>query len=351
MKFNRALLTFSLLLLLVNGAQAYPITLERDKQYEVKFSRALSAKELAMMVETYKLEPREIKFEIPVGGGEAVFGGYTVSDSETIREAIKNMLARHIGFLESALPTTEEQLMTETDPVLVAGLRQWNQRFAALLKDAKKGNLAFSAIKVNGSALLGTVALNPQIRSVTLFSIQRDEIAETLTQPFMLNAAFAQKPSWAPFKGSSKVTKRMIFQIFYFDDVSAFDSLSSYEHETQVYEKKFASYDNFYDTNLPGDHYKDTTALDFITNRDCGCTIFGVGTLSASKIKTNTLYWSNMSLKPGTKDSAKVIVKGQIGRMDAVRTGWRSQWNVRGIATEKLFTLTAPAQTQIKWTH
>jgi hypothetical protein len=99
------------------------------------------------------------------------------------------------------------------------------------------------------------------------------------------------------------------------------------------------------------DYYKDTTFLDSITNRDCGCEIFAVGTISASKIKTDTLYWSNMSLKPGSKTSAKVIVKGQIGRLDLVRRGWRSQWNVRGIATEKLFTLNAPAQTQIKWTH
>jgi hypothetical protein len=350
MKFNRVLLTFSLLLLFVNGTQAYLTVSERVEQYDVKFSRALTAKELATMVIKYKLEPKQINCEIPVGDGEVVFGGYTVSDSETIKEAIPNMLARHIGFLESALTTTQEQLTTETDPVLVAGLRQWNERFATLLKDAKKGNIAFSAMKVNGSPSLGTLALSPQIRSVAPFSIKRKEIAESLTQPFILNAAFAKKPSWAPFKGSTKITQRMAFEIFYFDDVSAFDSLSSYEHETQVYEKKFATYDNYYETNLP-DSYKDTTVLDSITNRDCGCEIFGVGTVSASKMKTNTLYWSNMSLKPGKKDSAKVIVKGQIGRLDAVRQGWRSQWNVRGIATEKLFTLDAPAQTQIKWTH
>ncbi len=350
MKFNQSVLTVSLMLLLMSGAQAYPVTLERGEQYDIRFSRALSAKDLATMVETYKLEPREINFEILVGGGEAVFGGYTVSGSETIREAIPNMLARHISFLESALTTTQEQLTTETDPVLVAGLRQWNERFAALLKDAKKAGIAFSAVKVNGSPQLSTLALNPQIQSVIPFSIERKEAAETLTQPFMLNAAFAMKPSWAPYKGSTKITQRMVFQIFYFDDVSAFDSLSTYEHEAQVYEKKFATYDNYYESNMPN-RYKDTTFFDSITNRDCGCEIFGVGTTTASELKANTMYWSNMSLKPGTEKTAKVIVKGQKGRLDLVRRGWRSQWNVRGIATEKLFTLDAPAQNQIKWTH
>jgi hypothetical protein len=149
MNFRQALPVLALLLLLVCGAQANPLTPDRDKQYVIKFSGALSAPELARVVETYRLEPRELKCEIPVGG-DTMYAGYTVTQSETIKEALSGMSARHIDFLKSALATTREQLMTETDPVLVAGLRQWNERFASLLKDLRKENLSFSALTVNG---------------------------------------------------------------------------------------------------------------------------------------------------------------------------------------------------------
>lgn len=351
MRFRQSLPVFALLLLLVSGAQANPLTQDRGKQYEIKFSGALPAPELARMVETYRLEARELKCEIPVGG-DTMYAGYTVAGSKTIKEAISGMSARHVSFLEAALATTGERLTTETDPVLVEGLRQWNERFALLLKDARKENLSFIAMTVDGGPLLEALTLNPRVRSVTPVGAGRGEVeaAQTLKRPFILNASYLPKPSWAPFKGSSKVTQRMSFQTFYFDDVSAFDSLATYEHEAQVYEKKFAYYDGYYATNMP-DHYRDTTFLDSVTNRDCGCEIFGVGTTRASGLQAKKMYWSDMSLRPGTKKNARVIIKGQLGRLDAVRRGWRSQWNVRGVATTTLYNLTAPAPNQLSWTN
>lgn len=92
---------------------------------------------------------------------------------------------------------------------------------------------------------------------------------------------------WIPYKGYSSVTQSMTYQDFTFKSgvKNSFGSNASYEHETQVYEKKFADYSNgrcF--SNLPY-YYRDTQACDSWPYASRSVDNFTVGSAKAEDIQ------------------------------------------------------------------
>ena len=111
--------------------------------------------------------------------------------------------------------------------------------------------------------------------------------------------------SWAPYGGTSVVQTTYISHTMYFNNVSAFGSSGTYEHETQVYDMNYADYGGYWSSNLPR-AYKDTQFADSIDN-------FTVGSASASSIVTFSQYYTYMSLSPQRAVNPTVRIKGQRG--------------------------------------
>lgn len=111
--------------------------------------------------------------------------------------------------------------------------------------------------------------------------------------------------SWAAYTGWSAVTQSYSYQTFKFDNLIAYIDISTYEHETQIYDKNFADYAGYWASNLPCP-YKDTPFLDNIDN-------FTVGSAYADALVANYNYWTYMSLRPQSSKTALCKIRGQIG--------------------------------------
>lgn len=134
------------------------------------------------------------------------------------------------------------------------------------------------------------------------FAIQRQKSISTNNAPALQSL---NHESWAPYKGASAVERDYLFNLFYFNDVSGFDYINTYEHETQVYSKDYADYGGYWSSDLPS-AYKDTQILDKLDN-------FTVGSSRADDIKTSRDYFCYMTLSPQTNISPDVRIKGQLG--------------------------------------
>jgi len=108
---------------------------------------------------------------------------------------------------------------------------------------------------------------------------------------------------------------------------------STYEHETQVYNKNFADYNGYWSSNLPRAYY-DTPFCDSIDN-------FTIGSAQASSIRVNSQYYTYMALRAGSASNATVRTKGQKGHR---WPSWcYSTWCIFADATtSSMATFTAP---------
>lgn len=134
---------------------------------------------------------------------------------------------------------------------------------------------------------------------------------------FFVQNVSAREP-WAPCKGTSKVTQSGTWQSFTFtcDAVCKFDFPSTYECETQVYNKKFADYDDSkadnWKSTLPR-KYLDTQASDYWPFANSDVENFTVGSAEARLIFGKVEYSVYMKLKKGSAKNATIRIKGQKG--------------------------------------
>lgn len=160
--------------------------------------------------------------------------------------------------------------------------------------------------------------------------------------------ASAQYP-WVPYKGYSIVDQSQTKQTFTFSKsaVKEFGSKSTYECETQIYDKKFADCEGkIWHSSLPH-YYIDTQWCDFAPLASGEVDNFTMGSAEANKIKGETEYYTYIKLKPGSVKSAEVIIKGQKGHriIDNKNYPLRySTWNIAADATSNgLLSFKAPS--------
>jgi hypothetical protein len=97
---------------------------------------------------------------------------------------------------------------------------------------------------------------------------------------------------WAPTTGYSSVSQQKAYNNFYFSGVEGnYSDEETYEHETQVYNTKFADTSGYWSSNLP-QAYFDTPFLDEIDN-------FTIGSAQGSDIVSNKQYMTYITLKKG----------------------------------------------------
>lgn len=163
----------------------------------------------------------------------------------------------------------------------------------------------------------------------------------------------APASAWEPYKGRSIVDQTQTKQWFTFwnKDAGEFGSKSTYEHETQIYDKKFADCDGRdYISSLPH-YYLDTQRCDFYPLASNEVDNFTMGSAEANLIKGETEYSVYIKLKPGSVKSASVIIKGQKGHriIDNKNYPLRySTWNIAADATTTLTSFKAPTGER-KW--
>ncbi len=108
---------------------------------------------------------------------------------------------------------------------------------------------------------------------------------------------FAGEP-WAPISGYSSVSQDGAYNRFKFRLLDGqYGADETYEHETQVYNKKFADYAGDWSSNLPAKYY-DTTFLDVLNPE--AVDNFTIGSARAEDLQGEVNYYTFMDLKKGT---------------------------------------------------
>lgn len=113
---------------------------------------------------------------------------------------------------------------------------------------------------------------------------------------------------WTPYRGTTDLQKDYIYNWFVFNNTSAFGSASTYEHETIVYNKGFASLPlwAWSNSNLPRS-YKECLEQDDDYDK------FAMGTLQATDIRKEVWYYTFQDISPENAPSSNAQINGQIG--------------------------------------
>lgn len=111
--------------------------------------------------------------------------------------------------------------------------------------------------------------------------------------------------SWEPAYWTSKVDQNGTTQTFYFDDVSYFWKTSTYEHETHIYNRNYATYWWEWKSNLPS-AYLDNNWFDWDTFLPT------IWTSKAIDLEKNKEYSTYIKFNKWTDKNARIMVKWQI---------------------------------------
>lgn len=274
------------------------------KKVKVEFKTPVSISDISSFVKKYNLNPTELYFK-----EEEINGGYTVRPGESIETAIVNLKEAHASFLKYAIAKTKTDVDKATDDNMKKQIAVLGTTFSQAQKKFNSGNLNIYALELLNDNKLQVLQKNNLVKAVELpikksyisTKVQKDIADITTTN----SAKSLTRESWAPYAGTSDVDQTRTYQTFYFNEVSDFGSNSTYESESQVYDNEFADYNNYWCSNLPNAYY-DTPFMDSMDN-------FTIGSSKASSLETEKQYYTNMSLKKGTVDSALVRIKGQKG--------------------------------------
>lgn len=302
------------------------------------FVSPLSSRDLNSVVRQNGIQPKEIYYEM-----HGVYGGYTLQSGEDIEAALKNMKKKHFKFLRFALTTNKKAQKSLAKRDKTFGLKELNKQLSKVLRDTERGEFRFSGMKIENDEKVFPLLDQGVIQNFSDQSAKHPERrSEQKTEDGDRRVYSWYHESWAPFGGTSNVTKSQTYQTFYFNNVSEFGSTATYEHETQVYNKNFADYDGYWSSNLPRAYY-DTPALDTMDN-------FTVGSAEASSIQTYTRYYTYMGLRSGSASNATVKIRGQKGHR--IFDWCYSTWCIKAEATTfpgRLAELTAPGK--VNWMY
>jgi len=286
---------------------------------QIEFVTPLKAESYVAVANQFNLKTDEINFQI----GE-FSGGYTLKSGD-LRKELLSIKSTFIENMSNALKFNSEKDSSEL-----------RQNIQTALNVASQGQMFFLNATVRGSA-------------EALLEMNQKGIATTMPDKKVIQSSnpmaapqSSSHETWAPYKGTTTVTRNYLYNTFFFDNKAGFDSASTYESETHLY-KQYANYGGFWSSNLPR-AYKDTQLLD-----SAGLDNFTVGCLQASSIQPYKEYFAYMALTPETNIRSELWIKGQIGYR---YPSWLySLWNVFPLATTKpgMYKGTAPMAGGVCW--
>ncbi len=305
--------------------------------FDVKFTRPLKVVEFQSWLTQYNGTPTELNFS----HGE-IQGGLTVDPTDSLTESFTKLKNKHTEFLLTAMSSIDEEIFKASNKSDKIRLSKLKEQFVLSQEMNKKGQKIDGArIHINNPVITDRIASDSLVEHLGKLNNKSTDNPTSLAA----TSYFVSPKLWYPTKGSTKTTKGLAFNIFYFGDASGFDSFNgilTYEHETQVYNTNFANYGGYWSSNLPR-AYKDTQFLDTLDN-------FTIGSSKASDIVANTQYYTSMDLTGGSASSATVRIKGQLGHR--YPSSCYSTWCIfADMTTPTLKSYTAPISTQVSWTY
>ncbi len=286
---------------------------------QIEFVTPLRADSYATVASQFNLKTDEINFQI----GE-FSGGYTLR-SDDLKKELLSAKSTFIENMSNALQFSSENNSPEL-----------RQNIQTVINIASQNQMLFSRATVRGS----TEALAEMNQRGIAIIIPNEKVVQS-SNP-MTAPQSSSHETWAPYKGTTYVSRNCISNTFFFDNKAGFNSSSTYESETHLY-KQYANYGGSWGSNLPM-AYKDTQLLD-----SAGLDNFTVGCLQASSIQPYKEYFAYMALNPETNIKSELWIKGQIGYR---YPSWiYSIWNVFPLATTKpgMYKGTAPMAGGVSW--
>lgn len=333
--------TLALLLITAIGFNMKKVTAAiSSPDYNIQFNNSFTTDELKNFVNKYQLNIKELYFSQGEGAG-----GYTVLDDKNIDEIIIDLNFKHQQSLSEAIEENKKFIKNSKDAEEIQRIQTLQNTFLKESNQDTKSQLLIASIDISVSDKKITALLknNPLVKEISKKSTKILSRLESNNQDLQNNEQGAinslYHETWAPYGGNSTVNRSSSYQTFNFNNVSAFTSNTTYEHETQIYNRSFANYGGYWYSNLPTP-YLDTNFLD-----TCGtysCDNFTIGTPRANWITRNTQYYANMLLTPQSATSALVRIKGQKGHRTP--SNCYTTWCVFADATTgSMATYTAPS--------
>jgi hypothetical protein len=304
---------------------------------DIEFSHPLKIEELQPWLTQHNVVTSEINFS----HGE-IQGGLEIDPNDSLGDSFVKLQAKHAEFLSVAISSIDEDLLKTNDKLGKKRLTELRKQLVLSQEiNKKEQEIDGVRISVSSPSITENIESDPLIAQVR--RLKKESGGDSLA--LAATTYYVSPKLWYPTKGSTKTTKSLAFNTFYFANASGFDSFSgilTYEHETQVYNSSFANYGGYWSSNLPK-AYKDTQFLDSLDN-------FTVGSSKASDIVANTQYYTSMDLSGGTASSATVRIKGQLGYR--YPSTCYSTWCIFAIMTTPTLKMyTAPISTQVSWTY
>ena len=313
----------------------------RGEYFIANFSAPISPTDFLGMMQRLGVTPSEILFR----SGD-IQGGYLLQEGDSLEEGLRSLLRHYRIFLAESIRLADDSIgkaSTDRERTMGETLRD---DFLSAQEALDRGAFSLSGVRMTRGSALDTLInggfiskVKPVISGAAIRQ-SANNLDSSQLQGFADQSSYHE--SWAPYYGTSKVTQSQTHQTFYFDYVGGFGSTATYEHETQVYDKNFANYANFWSSNLPSAYY-DTPFSDSIDN-------FTIGSAQASSLSTYTYYYTHMALVGGSVSSATVRIKGQRGHRSP---SWcYSTWCIYADATtSSMLTFTAPNPSGTSWTY
>ena len=275
-----------------------------DREFLIQFSQPMSPAEVIAVVKKTKIKAKELLYELPGEQDDVIAGGYVLDPGQDVDDAVADMSKKHTAFLEEALKNVTEQLNGSSDPATTENLKKLQKTFTKLLDETKANRFRLNGLKAADVPDVSALERSSHVQNIVEVVKPASSQPPSQSSPVFQLASYYHE-RWAPYYGTAQVNQSYTFQTFYFNNVSDFGSNSTYEHETQVSDKRFADYANYWSSNLPY-AYKDTPFLDSIDN-------FTVGSSRAVYLRTYVYYYTYMALRPGTVYTSTVRIKGQKG--------------------------------------
>ncbi len=287
-------------------------------------------------IQLEQLEPLTRKHRFQVSDLRVDYPGFTVlyHVDGTLAAARADFEEKHREFLRHM----SHQLSTPAGQMLPLNTKN---SVAVARNDLESGHIPVSYISVTADAvptLRGTrvrddVMLSAPARPAP--QVQQKEMTKPGAQP---NSNSHPSYLWAPYGGSTDVSRVSYYQTFYFNHTELFNDKSIYEHAVQFYNINYADYGNYASTNMPNAFvYVQQNANNTGTMDE-----YPVGCANARLLANGTRYFTYMVLKQQSASSALCRIKGQL----YVRAWWCPHWTCSDLAattSPPLYTYNVPA--------
>ena len=298
------------------------------------FSQELSQEDLIQLTEDYNIsEISELRFKIG-----KITAGYSTR-SLNIKSEVKNGLQVHIAHTNEMLEQEKNYSVSKADVKRMTAQQKLISRLQNSVDLATHNNYSFTGINIrtNDNEIVNRLIDDGIVKGSFIKSAEPDKSG--------VQRALSGDDNWAPDYGYTSVCKNYSYQRFVFDNVSGYNPMNGYEHETHIYSTDYVDYDGYWGSDMPHP-YLDTQILDSGWPRN-----YAIGTTDPDGLQTYRTYYAYIAFRSASAtNTCYVHTKGQKGwKLSSGCHDWA--WCViQSLATSGLDEAVAPVYNHY-WTN